>query len=87
MLIVLSYFNRSHQEIFIETLYDIDWDNDDEEGFYDSDEYNSNVYSLKLIILQEYYGDEYKSEIVDNKEKYEEDFDEFFEYTVTVIPK
>jgi hypothetical protein len=87
MILVLSYFNRSHQEIFVETTYDIDWDDDDEEEFYDSDEYKTQVYTLKLVILQQYYGDEYKSEIVDNQAKYEEVFDEQFEYTITVIPR
>jgi hypothetical protein len=87
MILILAYFNRSHQEIFIETTYDIDWSNDDEEGFYKSDEYKLQVYTLKLIVLQKYYGDEYKSEVVDNQEKYEEDFNEHFEYNVWVIPK
>ena len=87
MILVLSYFNRSHQEIFVETTYDIDWDDDDEEGFYDSDEYKTQVYTLKLLILQQYYGDEYKSEIVDNQAHYEAEFDEQFEYTITVIPR
>ena len=87
MILVLSYFNRSHQEIFVETTYDIDWDDDDEEGFYDSDEYKTQVYTLKLLILQQYYGDEYKSEIVDNQAKYEEVFDEQFEYTINAIPR
>ena len=87
MILVLSYFNRSHQEIFVETTYNIDWDDDDdEEGFYNSEEYEIVVYTLKLIILQQYFGDEYTSDIDDNQAKYEEVFDEQFEYTITVIP-
>lgn len=82
MKLVLAYFNNSHQEVYIETL---DTDYDDKELYEKSDRKITDEYSLKLIILQNYFTGEYKNDIVDNQEQYENDFDEFFTYNFYVI--
>ena len=87
MILFLAYFNRSHQELLAETIDNVDWDDDDKEGYYKSEQMKKDVYSLKLIILQQYYGDEFKSEVVDRQEKNEKYFDEHFEYNVWLIPR
>lgn len=82
MKLVLAYFNNSHQDVYIETL---DTDYDDKELYEKSDRKITDEYSLKLIILQNYFTGEYKNDIVDNQEQYENDFDEFFTYNFYVI--
>lgn len=67
-----------------EDLYDcVDW-NDDIEGYKNSDNIKADLYSLKLIALQEHYGDKFKSDIVDNQLEYEKFFEDNFEFAFDV---
>ena len=53
---------------YIDTDYD----------YYNSKLINVDLYALKLHILQDYYRDKYRNEVVDNQIQYEKDFDDYF---------
>jgi hypothetical protein len=63
----------------------VDWDDDDQEGYYESDLIKTDLYSLKLEILGDYYGDKFKKEVVDNQEEYEKFFEDNFVFNFDVI--
>ena len=45
----------------------------------------TNLYCLMIFVLENYYGDKYTNEIVDNQEEYELVFKEKFVYNYKVI--
>jgi len=92
MKLILAYYLKEEQNfIRFETLDDIDID-DGFSRFIDIDNYINNtgdmirtdLYTLRLVILEKYYGDKFKSEVVDNQEQYEAFFDEKFVYNFEV---
>jgi hypothetical protein len=73
MKLVIAYYLKEESEfIYFEYLEDID-------------DVKIGLYSLKLIILQNYYGAKYKIDVVDNQEEYERFFDEHFSYNYDTL--
>ena len=85
MILIVAYYLKNKPELInFTSLPNIN--NDLElENYYNSKLINTDLYSLKLDILQEYYGDKYKNEVVDNQKQYEKDFDEFFVFNYFVV--
>ena len=88
MLLFLTYYLRSNGEIFAES-HNIDDKYVDREAYEKSSDFNDDLYLLKLDILEQYFKDEknWKQDIIENREEYEDDFYEFFEYNYWVIDK
>ena len=77
MNFIIAYYLKEKPElIHLEELSNID-DNDDM--------LRTNLYCLMIFILENYYGDKYTNEIVDNQEEYELFFKEKFVYNYKVI--
>ena len=85
--LILAYYLKEEPDLilFDENSGEIDWDDDDLEGYYESNLIKIDLYSLKLDVLIDYYGDKYRNEIVDNQEEYEKFFDTNFVYNFFVL--
>lgn len=77
MILILAYFHIDNYDIFFETEEDINWDNEDVKGFYNSDIYFQYINEMKRMIFEAYNYDDYS----------DEKFNEFFEYSTWVIPR
>ena len=90
MILIVAYYLKDKPElIHFTSLPNIDIDDGfsrfiNLDNYYNSKLFKEDLYSLKLDILQDYYGDRYKSEVVDNQKQYEKDFDEFFVFNYYV---
>lgn len=95
MLLTFSYYLRNAQGLLNWTCYweaktsslVPEWDDNDIEGYKESSKIKTDLYSLKKSILAEYFGD-YGSEVVENQEQFEMDFENYFiyEYSVSKDP-
>jgi hypothetical protein len=50
-----------------------------------SEMFNDDLYCLKIEVLSQYYGNDYRHDIIDNREKFENDFNELFYFNYWVI--
>ena len=84
MILVIAYYLKVKPELihFTHMPYT---DGCSLELDYQNSKLNIDLYSLKLDILHDYYGDKYKNEVVDNQKQYEKDFDEYFTFNYFVV--
>lgn len=95
MLLTISYYLRNPQGLLNWSCYlepkssslAVEWDDNDIEGYKESSKIKTDLYSLKKSILAEYFGD-YGSEVVENQEQFEKDFENYFiyEFSVSIEP-
>jgi len=93
MKLIISYYLKEEPNLILfEELDNIELD-DGFSRFINLEDYLNNkdnlirndLYSLKLEILINYYGDNYRNEIIYNQELNERFFEEKFVYNYTVI--
>ena len=95
MKLVISYYIKEEPNmILFESLdvYDI-FINDGQTYFYDKQDYlnnvdnrlNNDLYTLMIIILTKYFGNQYTLDIVDNRLEYIAFFESKFVYNFEII--
>ena len=91
-LILAYYLKEEPDKIFFTSLDNIDSD-DGFSRFINIEDYFNNkkkmlktdLYSLMLDVLNNYYGNKYTNEIVDREDEYTEIFEKLFVYNFEVV--
>jgi hypothetical protein len=91
MLLTFSYYLR-HSQVLVNwdcfwkpksSSLVPDWDDNDIEGYKGSSKIRTDLYSLKRKVLAEYI-EGYGSEVVENQEQFEMDFENYFIYEYSI---
>jgi hypothetical protein len=88
MIIIVPYYKRNGRRAYIDSIRVTDWTNNDRASgdYHENEKIKDSIYILKLRILIKTFGDIYTGEIIDNRLRYEQDFERFFEYGLQLVP-
>lgn len=81
MCFVVPYYFRDEGNIKYEYVYLEKIGFTKKEDYINSGQMEIDLYTIKLELLNNYFENEYTHDVLDNKKKYEYDFDRYFEYT------